>query len=41
MSQIRRFDHVGVTVADLDGVTAFFVALGLLARLMGRQPTEE
>jgi len=29
MSQIRRFDHVGVTVADLDGVTAFFVALGL------------
>jgi len=29
MSQIRRFDHVGVTVADLDGVTTFFVALGL------------
>ena len=29
MSFIRRFDHVGVTVADLDGVTAFFVALGL------------
>jgi catechol 2,3-dioxygenase-like lactoylglutathione lyase family enzyme len=29
MSHIRRFDHVGVTVADLDGVTAFFVALGL------------
>ena len=29
MSQIRRFDHVGVTVADLDGVAAFFVALGL------------
>ena len=29
MSFVRRFDHVGVTVADLDGVTAFFVALGL------------
>ena len=29
MSQVRRFDHVGVTVADLDVVTAFFVALGL------------
>lgn len=29
MPYIRRFDHVGVTVADLDAVTAFFVALGL------------
>jgi catechol 2,3-dioxygenase-like lactoylglutathione lyase family enzyme len=29
MSQIRRFDHVGITVADLDAVTAFFVGLGL------------
>ncbi len=29
MSHVRRFDHVGVTVADLDVVTAFFVALGL------------
>ena len=29
MSQIRRFDHVGITVADLDAVTAFFVRLGL------------
>jgi catechol 2,3-dioxygenase-like lactoylglutathione lyase family enzyme len=29
MSHVRRFDHVGLTVADLDGVTAFFVALGL------------
>ena len=29
MSHIRRFDHVGLTVADLDVVTAFFVALGL------------
>lgn len=24
-----RFDHVGITVADLDTVAAFFVALGL------------
>jgi catechol 2,3-dioxygenase-like lactoylglutathione lyase family enzyme len=24
-----RFDHVGITVADLDSVTAFFVGLGL------------
>jgi catechol 2,3-dioxygenase-like lactoylglutathione lyase family enzyme len=29
MAQIRRFDHVGITVADLDTVTAFFVGLGL------------
>jgi catechol 2,3-dioxygenase-like lactoylglutathione lyase family enzyme len=29
MSHVRRFDHVGRTVADLDAVTAFFVALGL------------
>jgi catechol 2,3-dioxygenase-like lactoylglutathione lyase family enzyme len=29
MSPVRRFDHVGVTVADLDRVTAFFVGLGL------------
>ena len=28
MSAIR-FDHVGITVADLDVVTAFFVGLGL------------
>jgi catechol 2,3-dioxygenase-like lactoylglutathione lyase family enzyme len=28
MSRIRRFDHVGVTVADLDAVSAFFVELG-------------
>ncbi|MGA9103385.1 VOC family protein [Aeromicrobium sp.] len=31
MSHVRRFDHVGITVADLDTVTAFFVALGLEA----------
>jgi catechol 2,3-dioxygenase-like lactoylglutathione lyase family enzyme len=29
MSHIRRFDHVGITVADLDRVTAFFRGLGL------------
>lgn len=29
MSSIRRFDHVGITVADLDAVMAFFVGLGL------------
>lgn len=28
MSPIRAFDHVGITVADLDAVTAFFVELG-------------
>ena len=28
MPPIRRFDHVGITVADLDAVTAFFVGLG-------------
>ena len=31
---IRRFDHVGVTVADLDAAVDFFVGLGL--RLDGR-----
>jgi catechol 2,3-dioxygenase-like lactoylglutathione lyase family enzyme len=29
MSHVRRFDHVGITVDDLDLVTAFFVGLGL------------
>ena len=29
MPHIRSFDHVGITVADLDRVTAFFVGLGL------------
>ncbi len=29
MSYVRRFDHVGITVADLDRATAFFVGLGL------------
>ena len=29
MSPVRRFDHVGITMADLDQATAFFVILGL------------
>jgi catechol 2,3-dioxygenase-like lactoylglutathione lyase family enzyme len=29
VSQVRRFDHVGITVADLEKATAFFVGLGL------------
>ena len=29
MPGVRRFDHVGITVADLDVVTSFFVGLGL------------
>ena len=29
MSHVRSFDHVGITVADLDRATAFFVGLGL------------
>ena len=28
MPRIRHFDHVGITVADLDTVTDFFVGLG-------------
>ena len=31
MSHVRRFDHVGLTVADPGVVTVFFVALGLEA----------
>ena len=30
MSPIRHFDHVGITVRDLDTVTAFFAGLGLV-----------
>jgi len=29
MSRIRRLDHVGITVTDLDRASAFFVDLGL------------
>ena len=28
MSHVQRFDHVGITVRDLDAATAFFVGLG-------------
>ena len=35
MAPIRRFDHVGITVRDLDAATAFFVGLGFEAE--GRQ----
>ena len=31
MSPVRHFDHVGITVRDLDTVTAFFVGLGFEA----------
>ena len=27
--RVRSFDHVGITVADLDAATAFFASLGL------------
>jgi catechol 2,3-dioxygenase-like lactoylglutathione lyase family enzyme len=29
MPNVRRLDHVGITVSDLDRATAFFVGLGL------------
>ncbi|MCW2750970.1 MAG: hypothetical protein JWR83_2080, partial [Aeromicrobium sp.] len=29
MTHVQRFDHIGITVADLDLATAFFVGLGL------------
>ena len=29
MGTLRTFDHVGITVADLDAATTFFVGLGL------------
>ena len=29
MTHVRSFDHVGITVSDLDTATAFFLALGL------------
>ncbi len=38
MPGIKRLDHVGITVADLDTVTAFFVGLGL--EVEGRQFVE-
>lgn len=38
MTYVKRFDHVGVTVADLDTVTAFFVDLGL--EVVGRDTVQ-
>jgi catechol 2,3-dioxygenase-like lactoylglutathione lyase family enzyme len=38
MSGIKYFDHVGITVDDLDSATAFFVGLGL--EVEGRQFVE-
>ena len=29
MAHVKRFDHVGITVSDLDAATEFFVGLGL------------
>jgi catechol 2,3-dioxygenase-like lactoylglutathione lyase family enzyme len=29
MAHVKQFDHIGITVADLDLVTAFFADLGL------------
>ncbi|MFE3098809.1 VOC family protein [Nocardia tengchongensis] len=31
MGFVQRFDHVGITVSDLDAVAAFFVSIGLEA----------
>jgi catechol 2,3-dioxygenase-like lactoylglutathione lyase family enzyme len=38
MSRIQRFDHVGITVADLDAAAAFFVGLGF--EVEGRMPMQ-
>jgi catechol 2,3-dioxygenase-like lactoylglutathione lyase family enzyme len=35
MAHVRRFDHIGITVADLDAATAFFVRLGLEVEATG------
>ena len=38
MAQIKHFDHVGITVSDLDAALGFFTALGLEPQ--GRQHVE-
>jgi catechol 2,3-dioxygenase-like lactoylglutathione lyase family enzyme len=38
MGHLQRFDHVGITVSDLEAVVAFFEALGL--EVTGRQIVE-
>lgn len=38
MGQIKHFDHVGITVSDLDAAVAFFTGLGLEPQ--GRQVIE-
>lgn len=38
MSSMPRFDHVGITVADLDAATAFFETMGL--QVEGRSSIE-
>jgi catechol 2,3-dioxygenase-like lactoylglutathione lyase family enzyme len=38
MGKIRQFDHVGITVTDLDAAVEFFLKLGL--ELEGRMPME-
>lgn len=38
MPRLLQFDHVGVTVHDLDAATAFFTGLGL--EIEGRMPIE-
>jgi catechol 2,3-dioxygenase-like lactoylglutathione lyase family enzyme len=38
MSGVRRFDHVGITVSDLDAAVAFFTSLGMESQ--GRQVIE-
>ena len=39
MSKVRTFDHVGITVADLDAAIEFFLGLGL--ELEGRTELED
>ena len=38
MSRIKSFDHVGITVSDLDEATAFFTGLGM--EVEGRMSVE-